>query len=71
MVRTKNGNFIDDKRRINVALTRARHGLVIVGDADNLKQSSPDWKILLKEMKNHVVSGLQDAKDRVDKYREH
>jgi regulator of nonsense transcripts 1 len=48
MVRTNGGSFIDDHRRINVALTRARHGLVIVGDATTLASSSSDWKVLLK-----------------------
>ena len=36
MVRTKPGKFIKEYNRINVAITRAKHGLVIVGDARNL-----------------------------------
>ena len=31
-VRTKPGSFISEHKRINVALTRAKHGLVIFGN---------------------------------------
>jgi len=71
MVRTNSGSsggFIDDTRRINVALTRARHGLVIVGDAATLSKNSKDWKILLREMKDHVVQGLEGAIERLNLY---
>ena len=37
MVRTKPGNFIKEYNRINVAITRAKHGLVIIGKASNLR----------------------------------
>ena len=33
MVRTKPGNFIKEYNRINVAITRAKHALVIIGNA--------------------------------------
>ena len=38
--------FLDDLRRMNVALTRARHSLFVVGSADSLS-ISPHWTALL------------------------
>ena len=35
--------FISDKRRMNVALTRARRGLIIIGNRDTLK-NDPTWR---------------------------
>ena len=37
-VRTTPGKFISDYQRINVALTRAQHGLVIFGNQKNLER---------------------------------
>ena len=37
-----------DVRRLNVAITRARHGLYIVGHEPSLMRSS-DWSALLKD----------------------
>ena len=48
MVRTTPGNFIQEYNRINVAITRARHGLVIIGNANNLSRD-PKWNRLLHE----------------------
>ena len=42
-VRTSSSDFLDDPKRINVALTRARHHLVIVGHHSTLLHSSL-WK---------------------------
>jgi hypothetical protein len=38
--------FVKDTRRMNVSLTRARYGLVIIGDRDSLSRDSPDWNAL-------------------------
>lgn len=35
--------FLGDRRRINVALTRAKNGLIIIGDAACLKRGDPVW----------------------------
>jgi regulator of nonsense transcripts 1 len=44
----KKGNigFLENEKRINVALTRAKHGLIIVGNAETLR-ADPKWTILL------------------------
>ncbi|KAK3242172.1 hypothetical protein CYMTET_48111 [Cymbomonas tetramitiformis] len=42
-VRTKSLGFTDDERRINVALTRARHGVVVIGDGYALERGQW-WK---------------------------
>ncbi|XP_061196236.1 protein ZGRF1-like [Saccostrea echinata] len=39
-VRTNNTGFIDNQKRTNVALTRARHHLFIVGHLNNLEKNS-------------------------------
>ena len=38
--------FIRDKKRINVALTRAQHGLILVANVKTLKQDK-NWRALL------------------------
>lgn len=39
--------FIDNQRRINVALTRAKHGLIIIGNARTLS-TDEKWGLLVK-----------------------
>ncbi|CDF32944.1 unnamed protein product [Chondrus crispus] len=41
--RTKTIGFVDDDRRMNVAITRAKHTLVVVGNATVLEQHSGLW----------------------------
>ena len=44
--RTTDVGFLSDERRVNVALTRARHALYIVGRAQTLKRNDT-WCALL------------------------
>ena len=57
MVRTSSGSFVQEQNRINVGITRARHGLVIVGNASILKREA-NWKRLLTEKAANVVQGF-------------
>ncbi|KAK0475781.1 hypothetical protein IW261DRAFT_1552397 [Armillaria novae-zelandiae] len=41
--------FLKSSNRINVALSRAQHGLYILGNASNLRQN-PTWKTIIDEM---------------------
>ena len=61
MVRTKPGTFIQEYNRINVGITRAKHGLVIIGNARTLKQDR-GWARLLEEKAANVVLGFDGAK---------
>ena len=61
MVRTSSGSFVQEQNRINVGITRARHGLVIVGNAAILKREA-NWKRLLTEKAANVVQGFKGAK---------
>ena len=59
-VRTKSGTFISEQNRINVAITRAKHGLVIVGNKSTLIKDKM-WAKLLNENKANVVDGIAGA----------
>jgi len=54
MVRTSSGSFVQEQNRINVGITRARHGLVIVGNARVLMKQE-NWARLLTEKASCVV----------------
>jgi superfamily I DNA and/or RNA helicase len=54
--------FLENYRRINVALTRAQHGLIIVGNAATLS-SDPKWTTLIEYFKTigRYVDGIGEA----------
>lgn len=52
--------FVADHRRMNVAITRAKRGLVVVGDPETLSHN-PLWKQWIRtlETKNLIVDSIQ------------
>ena len=66
MVRTKPGAFVYEYNRINVALTRANHGLVIVGNARNLARDTK-WALLLKTFETNIVDGVVGVRQWIDR----
>jgi len=49
--------FLKDKRRMNVALTRAKRGLIVIGDPTTLKHD-PCWNEWLQHHKANYVSPM-------------
>jgi senataxin len=47
--------FVKDARRLNVALTRARHALYIIGSEEALRRGSPDWHALLDDARRRAL----------------
>ena len=63
-----NVGFLENERRTNVALTRAQHGLIIVGNARTLV-SDPKWETLIEFFKIKSVfveGGLSGAIQRIN-----
>ena len=64
--------FLENYRRINVALTRAQHGLIIIGNANTLS-NDPKWQVLITFFRYSgcFVDGedeaLQKIRDLIDK----
>lgn len=46
----KVGRLLEDKRRINVALTRGKHKLILVGSLSTLRQGSVTMKGILDQI---------------------
>ena len=66
MVRTSSGSFVQEQNRINVGITRAKHGLVIVGNATVLKREA-NWNNLLTQKADSVVKGFEGAKKWIER----
>jgi regulator of nonsense transcripts 1 len=45
--KTGNLGFLNDKRRMNVSLSRAKFGLIVVGDSA-MMMNNPLWKSVVK-----------------------
>ena len=60
IVRSEPGEFISEYKRINVAITRARHGLVVFGRKDLLMKDEK-WKKLLMTYPENIVDGIEGA----------
>ncbi|EPR79669.1 Type III restriction endonuclease [Spraguea lophii 42_110] len=56
---SKNLGFIGNNRRMNVAMSRGKDMLVLVGDCDRLNKSSSNWKKTLEYYHKHnlIVQG--------------
>jgi len=54
--------FLENYRRINVALTRAQHGLIIIGNAETLS-TNEKWQTLISYFRvtGSYVEGVQAA----------
>lgn len=49
--KNKQIGFLDDEKRLNVSITRARLGLIIIGNAECLSVD-PNWSALIKNYAN-------------------
>ena len=54
--------FCSEYRRINVALTRAKFGQIIVGNVRTLRKD-PKWKMLINflEKEGNIIDGFEGA----------
>jgi len=55
-------NFLQEHNRINVALSRAKHGLILVGNVEGLK-CDPQWRSLIEIFSScdSIVQGKEGA----------
>ena len=60
--RQGNVGFLSDWRRLNVALTRARSALIVVGDMDTLSEGDKYWAAFAKWCEG-VLCVIDDTED--------
>ena len=53
--------FLNDARRMNVALTRAKYGLILIGDVECLSKADPLWKEYLDALKERNLILRSDS----------
>jgi len=65
-VRTRNLGFIEDCRRLNVAITRARRHLIVVGK-ESLLRKSTHWRYIIEKSldKKDTLVGYKKVDDYV------
>ncbi len=58
--------FLENYRRINVALTRAQHGLIIIGNAETLS-TNQKWQTLISYFRvtGSYVEGVEAAMKKI------
>lgn len=59
---TQAGEILQDERRLNVAVTRAKHKLIMVGDVTTLKLYTP-FKQLIGLLDSNQIYSLKEASD--------
>ncbi len=53
--------FLNDERRLNVALTRSKQGLYVVGNLRNMAAQNDYWKKLVQDaIKRKIISDVKD-----------
>lgn len=52
--------FLSQKKRTNVALTRGKHGLIILANVATLR-NEPSWDALMSKLSSQIFNGVDSA----------